>query len=156
MASSACRLRQGGLHVGGGGLGLFAGGGDAAADAAPEVDLVVEVERELKVGDAVVAVGGVEVGTVGGVAHAADGGRDADGGEAAGAVVRGSGAGLAEAGFGCLERLIFGGDLRLKRLSSASPKMVHQSPRRTVSAGWAGCQLASSLKLLAGRAPASL
>ena len=44
----------------------FAGGADAVADAAPEVDLVVEVERKLEIGYALIGVGCVEVGAVGG------------------------------------------------------------------------------------------
>ena len=54
MASSAWRLRRGGLEVGGGGLGLFAGGADGAADAAPEIDFVAEVDGEQDVAGAVV------------------------------------------------------------------------------------------------------
>ena len=49
---------HGGLHVRGAGLSFFAGSADVAADAAPEIDLVAELDGEDDVAGAVV-VGGL-------------------------------------------------------------------------------------------------
>ena len=113
------------LAVGGGGLRLLAGGVDAAADGAPEIDLIVQIEREDEVGVSVVGVGGVEVGLVGGVAHAADEGVGAECGEEVGALDADAGAGGAEVGVGDLEGLIGGGDLWLERVQAG---VVEEGP----------------------------
>ena len=107
---------HGGLEIAGGGLGLFAGGADAAADAAPEIDLVVELDGEDDVAGAVVVDGvdRIDVGSGVGLAQAAGGGSGGDGGGEVGAVELDLGAGFAEACLGGLEVLIGGGDLRLK------------------------------------------
>ncbi len=71
----------GGGEVRGRGLGHFTGLGDGAANASPDVDLVVEVEGKFEVAFAGVGVRNrEEVGLVIGVADGSDAGRGADGG----------------------------------------------------------------------------
>ena len=83
-----------------------------------EVDLVVEVNRELEVGLAAIGEVAVEVRAVGGGALADDSGRGSDGGSLAGAVETDLGAGGLEVGIGLLEGLV-GGVLSATALGAA-------------------------------------
>ena len=97
-----------GFQIGGAGLGLFAGGCDGAADTAPGVQLVVDVDRQRVLAE----VAGVRAQrrvlreTVGG-----DGGRSRNGGEETGPRQLNQRARLAKAGFRGLEGLVGGVDL---------------------------------------------
>ncbi len=109
----ACRLSFAVWRSAAGCLRFLARGADSAADAAPEIDLVAEFERELNVAG-VCRVGGVEVGPVGGFTLAAAVRCGGDSWCEAGAVVSDLCAASRETGFGGLEALVRCDDLRFQ------------------------------------------
>src|SRR6185437_5572983 len=112
-----------------------AAGGDVAVNRAPEIDFVTGFDGQLDVSYAVVGAGGVEIGSVVGVALAADGGGGADGGKAARVadadlVARGG-----EVGVGLRESLVCGFDLWLEIVQFG---VVEDSPPGTAGNGVGG------------------
>jgi len=103
----------GGRVIGGGGLGFFAGGGNAAADAAPEVDFVRDVDGQNEITG---VASGVDVGAVAGSVDGVDAGAGGDGGKLRGAIEADGGTGFAEAGLGNFEILVGDGELFFERV----------------------------------------
>jgi len=104
------------LTVGGGGLGLFTSGCDVATNRTPEIDLIVELEREQEQGLASAGRGAVEIGLIGGEALPSGEGIHAKRWIAVGILHAEVGASGAEVGVGGLESLIREGHLWLQRI----------------------------------------
>ncbi len=103
-----------GFQIGGAGLGLFAGGGDGAMNAAPGVQLVIDVDRQRVF--AKVTVTGSQWASCCESRLVVMDGRGRDGGEETGAIQLNQRARLAKAGFRGLESLVGRIDLLLQTI----------------------------------------
>ena len=107
-------------------LRLLARGGDGAADATPEIDLIGEVQRQLELAGGR-RMGIDEIGLMAGIAQRCHAGRDRDGGKFRGLLKADQRARLAETGFRLLQILVRGSDLLFQRIELAVAE--HLPPR---------------------------